>query len=408
MVVLIGSSAFFSCSEAALFSLQADDRRELKKGSTSQQIALALLAQPDRLLMAILFWNLIINIVYFALASVISIKLEEEQRHTEAGLVAFFSLVVIILCSEMVPKTVGVLSPRQVAGWISIPLAASVRVFEPISPLFATMNLGLKRLLFPYFQVEPYLALSDLEQAINVSTADEELAAQERNALQNIVLLSDLRAEELMRPRKQYQSFAPPVSLEDLGGQPTRSGYVLVTEPESDEITGAISLKHMPTVPRNHLEKFSRSVVYVPWCATVASVFDELQHQQREVAAIINEYGETIGIVTLEDLLSDIFEDQTSRSSRLFQTSPFRSLRDGLWLVTGITTLRRLSRQFNVVLPATKSTTVAGLIQEQLGRMPKVGDVIDWEEFQFHVVEADDLGSVTVELQYFSTSEELN
>ena len=399
MTVLLAGSAFFSCSEAALFSLKADDRRALKRGSTSQQIALGLLDRPDQLLMTILFWNLIINIVYFALASVVSIQLQQQHRHTEAGLVALGSLLVIILCSEMVPKTVGVLLPGSVSRWIGLPLAVSVRLFEPISPIFATINLAIKRLLFPNFQPEPYLELSDLEQAITVSTPDEELAAQERSALQNIVLLSDLRAEELMRPRKQYQSFSPPVSLEQLGGQPTRSGYLMVTEPDSDEIVAAISLRHMSAIPSHHLEAFAQPVVYVPWIATVASVFDELQKQQREVAAIVNESGETIGIVTLEDLLEEIFEDQTSRSARLLQTSSISSVEDGLWQATSMTTLRRLSRQFGVTLPATKSTTVAGIVQEFLGRLPVVGDQVTWQNFHFHVIEADEFGSIIVELR---------
>ena len=406
MTLLIAGSAFFSCSEAALFSLKADDRRALKQGSTSQQLALGLLQRPDRLLMAILFWNLIINIVYFALASVMSIQLQQQHRPTEAGLVALGSLLVIILCSEMVPKTVGVLLPRAVTRWISLPLAVTVRLFDPISPIFAAINLAVKRLLFPHFQAEPYLALSDLEQAITVSTADEELAAQERSALQNIVLLSDLRAEELMRPRKQYQSFTPPVCLEDLGGQPTRSGYLLVSEPDSDEIVAAISLRHMPNIPRNNLEQFAQPVVYVPWSATVATVFDELQNQQREVAAIVNEFGETIGIVTLEDLLEDIFEDHTSRSARLLQTSSISAVEEGLWQATSMTTLRRLSRQFNVTLPATKSTTVAGIVQESLGRLPKVGDQVTWEKFHIHVIEADEFGSILVELRLKSAQQE--
>ncbi len=399
MAALATASAFFSCSEAALFSLQSDDRRALQAGSAAQRVAIGLLGKPDRLLTAILFWNLMVNICYFALASVIGIQLEKQGRHAEAGFTAVVSLLAIILVSEMIPKTVGVKMPRAMSSLIGLPLAAAVRTFDPVAPIFSAVNRALRRLLFPGFRVEPYLELSDLEQAITVSTADEELAAQERLALQNIVSLSDLRAEELMRPRTQYQSFTPPVDLEALGGQLTRSGYLLVTEPESDEIVSAIALKNLSTIPRRHLEHFAQPVVVVPWCASVAAVFDELQSSQREVAAIINELGETIGIITLEDLLHTVFEDQASRSVRLLATSPIQQIGENLWRVTGMTSLRRLGRAFELDLPRSKSTTIAGIVQEQLQSLPTGGDTVQWYVFEIRVIEADPMGQISVELR---------
>ena len=152
MLLLAAASAFFSCSEAALFSLRSNDRRALSGGKASGQAAVRLLDLPDRLLMAILFWNLIINIVYFALASVISIQLENQGRRTEAGLVAFLALLAIILLSEMIPKTIGVLLPRPLAQLVSLPLTVAVRVFDPIAPLFSTIHSATRRVFFPSFQ----------------------------------------------------------------------------------------------------------------------------------------------------------------------------------------------------------------------------------------------------------------
>lgn len=406
MAVLAVASGFFSCSEAAMFSLQPDDRRALRTGGAAQRTAIHLLLRPDLLLTGILFWNLLVNVAYFALASVIGIQLQHEGHHAEAGLVAVGALLALIVVSEMVPKIVGVTFARPVASLLGLPLAGAVRTFAPLGPVFSAVLRALRRLLFPKFRVEPYLELSDLEQAISVSTSDEELAAQERLALQNIVLLSDVLAEELMRPRTLYQSFAPPVDLEDLSGQLTRSGYLLVTEPDTDEIAGAIALKYLPTIPRQHLEHFAQPVVYVPWCSTVAAVFDQLQANKREVAAIVNEFGESIGIITLEDLLYTVFENQASRSARLLETSPILPIGENLWRVTGMTSLRRLGRFFDVDLPTAKSRTVAGIVQEQLERMPLAGDVVRWHRFEFRVTEADPLGRPTVELRLVEPQEE--
>lgn len=406
MAMLAAASGFFSCSEAALFSLKPDDRRALKTGSATQRLALELLDRPDRLLTAILFWNLIVNIVFFALASVIGIKLEREGHPAEAGLVALGSLLGIILFSEMLPKTIGVMIPRTMASLVSIPLAGSMRAFGPVAPLFSALRTALRRLLFPNFASEPYLDLNDLEQAITISTSDEQLVAQERQSLQNIVLLSDLEAQELMRPRTQYQSFHPPVSLDQLGGQLPRSGYLLVTEPDTEEIAGAIPLKYLPTIPRQQLENFAQPVVYVPWNTSVAAVFDELQSSGLEVATVVNEYGETIGIITLEDLLHAVFEEEASRNTLLLAAAPLEQIGDNLWRVSGITGLRNLARAFQVVLPPRKSTTVGGIVQEQLQRLPEPGDRVRWFVFEFHVTEADQMGQMTVELQVFDNPEE--
>ena len=388
MLMLAGASAFFSCSEAALFSLQRDDRRALAKGGAAGRTAIDLLANPDRLLTAILFWNLIINIVYFALASVVGIRLQKSDQQAEAAATALTSLVSLIVLSEMLPKTFGVQQSRRLATMLSLPLAAAVRVLDPFMPLFYAANKLLKRVLFPTFVPESYLEINDLERAITLSTKDQQLAAQERWALQNIISLSELQAEELMRPRRQYQSFKPPVHLDQLGGAITRSGYLLVTEPDNEEISAAIALNHMPNVPRGHLEEFAEPVIYIPWCAPVASILEQMEHRRREVAAVVNEMGETIGIVTLEDILETIFEDQSSRSARLLATSSIQPLGEGRWQVTGITSLRRLSRHFGVTLPPTKSMTVAGILQEILGRLPQQDDQVVWNGFLFRVVRA--------------------
>jgi CBS domain containing-hemolysin-like protein len=399
MVLLAVASAFFSCSEAALFSLQPEDRRKLKDGTVPQRMAVKLLDEPEQLLMAILFWNLIVNICFFTISSIISIRLQRDGRHTEAGIVAVSSMFSIILFSEMTPKTLGVLAPQFVASLVSVPLTAAIRVFRPIAPLFSTITRVARRVFFPNFEKEAYLELADLEQAITTATPDDDLAKQERMTLANIVQLSDVTAEELMRPRTVYRTFSPPVSLDDLEGELPPSGYLLVAEQDSEEIVAAIALKLLSSIPRHHLEHFATPVVYVPWSASVATVFEQLNAADCEVAAVVNEFGETVGIVTLEDLLQTVFEDETSRSARIFATASIRQLAENRWEVTGMTSLRRLGRTFDVDLPKSKSTTVSGIVQETLQRLPEVGDVIEWPPFRFRAIGGEDPRRMAFELE---------
>jgi len=398
MGVLILGSAFFSSSEAALFYLNRQQRRRLASGNRAQRLAAQLLARPDRLLTAVLFWNLVINLAYFALASILSIGLEKSGRTTEAGAMAVGSLITLIVLSEMLPKSLAVLHPQGLAMLAAVPLSTAVRLVDPILPVLRTVNVVSRRLLWPGFQPEPYLRVRDLERAVQLSREDATLLAQERRVLENIVSLSELRADELMRPRTQVRVFHPPVRLADLQGQLTPSGYLLVTEPDSDEVAGGIALRELCNIPEEHLENYAEPVVYVPWCTTAAQAFQTMQRHNRRVAAVVNEYGETVGILTLDDIFQTIFGPEPSRSERLLRRPAIVQVDENRWEVNGITSLRRLARHFGVARPPSKSVTVEGVIQETLERLPQVGDVCRFGPFQFKVLEASSRGQLRVEL----------
>ena len=399
MGVLILASGFFSCSEAAFFSLDRRDRRKLGSGGQSAKMALRLLDDPDRLLTAILFWNLLVNLVFFAIVSMISLRFERAGQSAEAAGLTFGALLVIIVVSEMLPKTVAVLMPRVLASYLAVPLAASVRVLDPAIPALRLANLLSRRLFCPNFEAEPYLQVGDLERAVQFSTGNAALLQQEQQVLENIVLLSEIRVEELMRPRTNCQVFRPPVSLSDLGGCLTPSGYLFVTEPSSDEVAGAVALKSLPRVPTENLELHAHPVVYVPWCTTVAEALDVLFRGTSPVAAVVNENGETIGVLSCDDVLETIFSPAASRVERILSRKPLRLVEPGEWHVNGMTSLRRLRRHFNVECPVSKSVTVSGVIQEVLGRLPAVGDKCVWGPFEFRVLEAPTRGSMLVELK---------
>ncbi len=398
MGILILASAFFSCSEAALFYLGRGDRRQLASGKPAQRLAARLLNDSDRLLTTILFCNLLVNVAYFAISSIASINLDRAGEHAEAGLLALGSLMALIVFGEMLPKNLAVLQPRMMSTLAAVPLSAMIQVLDPVLPAFRFASLVSQRVLWPTFEAEPYLRVGDLEKAVELSTSDAALLSQEQNVLQSLVLLSDIRVEELMRPRTRFLSFRPPVSLADLEGRMPPSGYLLVTEPDSDEVAGAVPLRDLPRIPDGHLERLARPVVYVPWCTTAAQALEVMHKSAQRVVAVVNELGETIGILTYEDVLDTIFIHTASRSERLLKRDPIRRVGDDVWVVTGMTNLRRLVRYFDVERPPSKSVTVAGVLQEVLERLPTTGDQCRWGPFQFKVLDVPERGQLLVEV----------
>ncbi len=400
MAVLIAASAFFSGSEAALFYLGWEDRRALAGGSASQRIVAGLLKDPDRLLSAVLLWNLAVNMTYFGISSIVALRYEENGSHSQAVVFSIAALLAIIFCSEMLPKSVAVLCARSLSAWVAIPLAATVRVLDPVMPVLRVTSLLSRRLIWPRFEPEPYLELSDLERAIELSSTDTPLIDLERAILRNIVLLSDIRADEWMRPRTQFVTFQAPVSLADLQGQMTPGGYLLVTPADHEDITAAINLAEFTSLTDHDLQRLAQPVVCLPWCATVADVLHRLRQTRLEVAVIVNEFGETIGILTFLDILDTLLHKNPSRSDRLLDREPIQQISGNVWHVTGMTSVRRLVRHFHLQLPEeTTSVTVGGILQDLLQRLAEQGDQVRWGPLQLRVLDAPEGGQLLIEVR---------
>jgi CBS domain containing-hemolysin-like protein len=400
MLVLLLGWAFFSASEAALFSLNRGDRRSFERGNRAQRRAAQLLKAPDRLLTTVLFWSLALDLAYFALASLMAIRLGERGTLGGWGVAAWSGGAVLaaIVVAEVLPKNFGVLQSRYMAALFSLPLAVAVRVSRPLLPVLRTLNVLSRRLIWPGFQPEPYLEVGDLERAVSLSTPDAALMEQEEVVLHNILALSEFRVDELMRPRTRITLFRPGMSLAELNGEAPRSGYVLLTEPNSDEIAAAIPLNNLSDIPDDRVDHLAEPVGYVPWCTSVAAALDQMRRDDERVLVVVNERGESMGIVTYDDILDNIFTRTASRSARLLDRHPIREVSPGVWQVTGMTSLRRLTRHFGIPRRPGKTVTVAGVFQESLGRLPVVGDECRWADFRLRVLDAPEQGQLLVEL----------
>ncbi len=136
MLALMGLSAFLSASETALFFLSHDEIRGFRMGRARERAAAALLSDPDRVLTGILFWNLVVNLMYFAVSIVVSQRLISAHLHTAAGVFGFVALVALLLWGEVVPKVVAAIWRRSLAPLVALPIVGMVRLLDPALPLF--------------------------------------------------------------------------------------------------------------------------------------------------------------------------------------------------------------------------------------------------------------------------------
>jgi CBS domain containing-hemolysin-like protein len=137
----------------------------------------------------------------------------------------------------------------------------------------------------------------------------------------------------------------------------------------------------------------------------VAEALDDLRRNDRHVAAVINELGETIGIVTIDDIMESVFHGPSSRSERMLRTASLTKIDDRTWQATGMTTLRRLSTRLGCELPESKSITVAGVLQEGLQRLPALGDVVRWGNLRFTVIAAPERGLLKARIELVDPQE---
>jgi CBS domain containing-hemolysin-like protein len=123
-----------------------------------------------------------------------------------------------------------------------------------------------------------------------------------------------------------------------------------------------------------------------------------MRRAEHDVVAVVNEFGDTIGILTFEDILDTVFTHRPSRSGRLWNREPITEIAEGRWHVVGVTSLRRLARYLDMPLPRSKNTTLAGVVQETLQQLPTEGASGRWGPFEFRVIEARDRAHILVEL----------
>jgi len=367
-------SGFFSGSETALFSIPPEELNRMRECSGADRIAALLRDRPKRLLITVLFGNMLVNVVFFNVSYLLAVDMHARVGDTGTFLLGLASLLVIIVGGEVVPKNIAVLSYRSFSRLAAFPLYVLQKV--------------LILLVFPMEKLVDYAAMlagggrgaamlpEELQLLVSLSARQGVLEPGAGRMLAEVISLSDVHVRELMVPRVQMVAFDledPEEGLLDLFRReklttiPAYKGRV-------ENMQGVIHIKDVLfRGGEGPLENCVRPVPFLPETATVEEALKHCRKEASKTAFVIDEYGSVAGLITIEDLLEEIVGEIADEYDR--ERPPEVALtEDGRFRVKGDLAVRDWEELLGVELPEAEVDTVGGLVMGALERVPHEGD----------------------------------
>ena len=394
-IVLLLFSALISGSEVAYFSLRPSDIAEMKdQESKPSQQALKHLENPEKLLATILISNNFVNVGIVILSSFIATNL---ILFSETGIWSFLFEVVIITAmilffGEILPKVYAGQVPRRFARYMAFPLLFLSRLFSPLSMLMVkTTNIVNKRLA----RRMKGISLDDISQALDLTDDNH---TEGKDILRGIVTFGNITAEEIMTARVDVVDVDIKSELSKVIQVIVDSGYsrMPVYENGPDDVKGILYVKDLlPHLDKDNSfawQELIRPAYYVPETKKINDLLQEFKTHKIHMAVVVDEYGGTSGIVTLEDILEEIVGDISDEQDD--EELNFSRLPDGAFVFEGKTLLKDFFRITEVPEDSFQKLTdepetLAGLLLELKGEIPVKHEIIDYNNYQFTILAAD-------------------
>ena len=394
LILLILMSGFFSGSETALMSLNRYRLRHLVNGGHKGAIRTAkLLQRPDRLISLILLGNNFVNILASAIATVIAMRLFGEPG---IALATGLLTIVILVFAEVTPKTLATRKSEQIAFFAS---AVYVPLMIVAWPIVRVVN-WITRQLLALMGVAPadtsQEELTSAELATVVNESSGLIPKRHRDMLINILDLEEISVDDIMVPRNEIDAIDLEDSWDEILAQISSSkhGRMVVFREHIDNIVGFIYLRKMLDTMRSGdfnrqaLEERVREAYFVPEGTSLTVQLLNFQKEKRRIGLVVDEYGDILGLLTLEDILEEIVGE--------FNIDPHQApdeiqpQEDGSFLVDGAAQIRNLNRMLGWNLSADGPKTLNGIIVEHLENFPALGSVFMLHEHRIEVLELDD------------------
>lgn len=395
VLALLFVSALVSGSEVAYFSLNANDKQILKKKGKINHLVLKNLENPEKLLATILVTNNFVNIGIIILTANITNSLITIQN---SPVLEFLFQVVLItflllLFGEILPKLYATHFSMGFARFMALPLQVLEKIFRPLNSLLIVSTSFINTRLQKH---QKNVSMDEISQALKL-TSEQELS-EEKEILEGIVKFGNKNVAEIMKPRVDVVSLDIKTSFKTVLNVIVDSGFsrIPVYVGSFDNIKGILYIKDI--LPHSHkTDSFNwqtliRPPFYVPETKKINSLLKEFQKSKVHLAVVVDEYGGTSGIVTLEDILEEIVGEIVDEFDE--EDNFFTQISENVFLFDGKTLLGdffKISKCDETVFDSVKgdAETLAGLILELKGEIPVLHEKIEYNQFYFTIEAVD-------------------
>ena len=393
--VLIILSAFFSGSETTLTSASKARMRTLAKAGKKEAIVFeSLFKNKERLICTILLANNLVNILASSIATKILLEIFDADGIAYTTIIMTFMILVF---GELIPKTVALYKADALALKISKIFNILVYIFYPItSSLNFLVNIILKS--FTKVDLNDHTEIEkdeELRGAIDLH-GENKNQTNEKEMLKSILDLEEVTVGSIMIPRKDTFSLNVDIKSNELIRKLKDSPHsrIPIWDKNPENIIGVFHIRglienELMTEGDFDIRGFCQKPWFIPESTSLASQLMEFKRRKKHFAIVVDEYGEFLGIVTLEDILEEIVGDIDDEVDvkKLSKISGVTKESEGVYLVKGTVTLRDLNRELGCNLPDNNIATIAGLILYESRTIPKIGQIFSFYNFKFEIID---------------------
>ena len=404
LAALLTVSALVSGSETAYFSLSPGDLRDLEESDNRQsQAALHLLEDKDRLLSTILITNNLVNIGAILMANSI---IDHIILFGQASAVEFIVKVILVtflllLFGEIMPKIFAAYNTLSFSRKMALPLLTLQRAFRPLATLLIKAGGSITSALAPK---QANLSMSDLTDAIEIAEAD---SADDKKMLTGIVRFVRTEVDQIMKPRIDVVAIEQTATFAEVRTTVLESGFsrIPVYAEDLDDIKGILYVKDLlPHLGENDdfgWQQLLRPAYFVPEHKKINDLLEDFQKRKIHIAVVVDEYGGTLGIVSLEDILEEIVGEIADESDT--EAAPYQQIDANHYIFEGRTHLGDFLRVLD--LPDTfldpvrgDADTLAGLMLEIRGEFFNEGDSVNHDNIEFKALKVENRRITQVEI----------